>query len=190
MSTITRYVPADCSLALRQLPSQPVTPAQEEDFVTNTYHRSLLDGFSLSEICDEIEAARGVVHDLRATLTEEMADAICLRLELRTAFLRTFELSPLKSTADLLSKPWSDMQRIWESIKKTRHLGKPVPAAFSTRIQRRLASTLPPRPMVQPSPEQTDEHFEKFIAHGMNAPKVLEYTSPQSLLVGSGRPPI
>ncbi|AEO71070.1 uncharacterized protein THITE_2060019, partial [Thermothielavioides terrestris NRRL 8126] len=154
----------------------------EEDFVTNTYHRSLLDGFSLSEICDEIEAARGVVHDLRATLTEEMADAICLRLELRTAFLRTFELSPLKSTADLLSKPWSDMQRIWESIKKTRHLGKPVPAAFSTRIQRRLASTLPPRPMVQPSPEQTDEHFEKFIAHGMNAPKVLEYTSPQSLL--------
>lgn len=115
-----------------------------------------------------------------------MADALCLRLDLRTAFLRTFELSVRRNTPEELSMPWSDMQSIWEGISKTRHLGKSVPGAFSTRIQRRLASTLPPRPMVQPSPEETLEHFEKLIAHGKNAPKVLNYTDSQSLLVASG----
>lgn len=130
-------------------------------------------------------AARKAIHDLRHTLTDEVAHALGFRLELRTAFLRAIELSELRSDPESLSVPWSQMQGVWKVINKTRNLGKPVPEAFSTKIQRRLASTMPPRPIVQPSPEETHEHFKKLIADGISVLNVLNYADPQSLLVSS-----
>jgi hypothetical protein len=127
--------------------------------------------------------ARKVIHEIRHTLTDEVADALGFRLELRTAFLRAIELSELRSDPESLSLPWSQMQGVWDVINKTRHLGVPVPEAFSTKIQRRLASTMPPRPIVQPSPEETHEHFKKLIADGINVLNVLNYADSQSLLV-------
>ncbi|KAL2135794.1 hypothetical protein VTI74DRAFT_6860 [Chaetomium olivicolor] len=155
---------------------------EEEDFVTNTYHRSLLDKLDRHDIRDEIMEARRAIHELRHTITDEMAHAIGFRLEFRTAFLRAIELSELQSTPESMSLPWSQMQGVWETINKTRHLGKPVPEAFSTKIQRRLASTMPPRPIVQPSHEETYEHFKKFIADGIDVLNVLNYGDSQSLL--------
>ncbi|AEO61343.1 hypothetical protein MYCTH_2311397 [Thermothelomyces thermophilus ATCC 42464] len=155
---------------------------EEEDFVTNTYNRSLLESIDRYEIRDEIIEARNVIYDVRHKLTDEMAHALAFRLELRTAFLRAIELCELRSDPESLSLPWAQMQGVWEAINKTRHLGKPVPEAFSTKIQRRLASTMPPRPIVQPSPEETYEHFKKLIADGLNVLNVLNYADSQSLL--------
>lgn len=158
---------------------------KEEDFVTNTYSRSLLESIDRYEIRDEIIEARNAIYDIRHKLTDEMVHALSFRLELRTAFLRAIELSELRSDPESLSLPWAQMQGVWEAINNTRHLGKAVPEAFSTKIQRRLASTMPPRPIVQPSPEETYEHFKKLIADGLNVLNVLNYADSQSLLVSS-----
>ncbi|KAK0748539.1 Mak10 subunit, NatC N-terminal acetyltransferase-domain-containing protein [Apiosordaria backusii] len=155
---------------------------EEEDFVTNTYHRSLLDNFDLDEINDEIMAARKLVHSIRHRITDELAQALGFRLELRTAFLRAIELSVLRSNPESLSLPWTQMQAVWESIYKSRHLGQPVPEAFSTKIQRRLASTMPPRPIVKLSTEETYKHFKKLFVDGINVLNVLNYHDSQSLL--------
>ncbi|KXX81657.1 N-alpha-acetyltransferase 35, NatC auxiliary subunit [Madurella mycetomatis] len=155
---------------------------EEEDFVTNTYHRSLLENIDRDDIRDEIMAARKTLHSLRSAITDDVAQALGFRLELRTAFLRAIELTELRSNPESLSLPWSQMQSVWEAINKTRHLGTPVPEAFSTKIQRRLASTMPPRPIVQPSPEETYEHFKKLFADGINVLNVLNYSDSQSLL--------
>lgn len=159
---------------------------EEEDFVTNNYNRSLLESISRDEIRDEIMAARTLVHelrhDLRHSITDEMSQALNFRLELRAAFLRAIELSELRSNPESLSLPWSQMQAVWEPIHKSRHLGVPVPEAFSTKIQRRLASTMPPRPIVQLSFEETYEHFKKFFADGIEVLRVLNYSDSQSLL--------
>lgn len=156
---------------------------KEEDFVTNTYHRTLLENIDRDEIRDEIMAARRTLHDRRLAITDDMAQALGLRLELRTAFLRAIELTELRSNPDSLSLPWFQLQSVWEAINKTRHLGSPVPEAFSTKIQRRLASTMPPRPIVQPSPEETHAHFKKLFADGIDVLNVLRYSDSQSLLV-------
>lgn len=113
-----------------------------------------------------------------------MSYALAFRLELRTAFLRAIELAELRSNPDSLSLPWSQMKAVWEPINKSRHLGTPVPEAFSTKIQRRLASTMPPRPIVQLSFEETYEHFKKLFTDGIDVLKVLNYSDSQSLLVG------
>ncbi|KAK3314781.1 Mak10 subunit, NatC N-terminal acetyltransferase-domain-containing protein [Apodospora peruviana] len=155
---------------------------EEEDFVTNTYHRPLLDHIGIYEIRDEIMAARTLVHSLRHKITDQMATALGFRLELRAAFLRALELAELRSNPESLSLPWSQMKNVWGPINKSRHLGTPVPEAFSTKIQRRLASTMPPRPIVQFSFEETYEHFKKLFIDGIDVLKVLNYSDPQSLL--------
>ncbi|KAK4451796.1 N-alpha-acetyltransferase 35, NatC auxiliary subunit [Podospora aff. communis PSN243] len=155
---------------------------EEEDFVTNTYHRSLLDNIDRDEIREEIMSARRLVHSLRPKIMDDMADGLSFRLELRAAFLRAIELSELRSSPESLSLPWSQMKAVWEPINKSRHLGTPVPEAFSTKLQRRLASTMPPRPIVQLSFEETYEHFKKLFVDGIDVLKVLNYADSQSLL--------
>jgi hypothetical protein len=120
---------------------------------------------------------------MKDQLTDPVAKALCLRLELRTAFLNAIELAELRCAPDSLSVPWYQMQGIWESIKDTRSLGTPVPDAFSAKIQRRLASTMPPRPIVQPTPEEAYRHFKRMIEDGIRVVNVLKYSDPQSLLV-------
>ncbi|KAK4167314.1 putative MAK10 subunit [Cladorrhinum sp. PSN259] len=155
---------------------------EEEDFVTNTYNRLLLDDIDADEIRDEIMAARKVIYNLRHHITDEVANALGFRLELRTAFLRAIQLTELRNDPDSLSLPWSQMQAVWEAIQKSGHLGTPVPEAFSTKIQRRLASTMPPRPIVELSPDETHKHFKKLIEDGISVLDVLKYEDPQSLL--------
>lgn len=129
-------------------------------------------------------AARKLLYNIRHSISDEMSYALAFRLELRTAFLRAIELAELRSNPDSLSLPWSQMKAVWEPINKSRHLGTPVPEAFSTKIQRRLASTMPPRPIVQLSFEETYEHFKKLFTDGIDVLKVLNYSDSQSLLVG------
>lgn len=128
-------------------------------------------------------AARKVVHNIRHSISDQMAFALGFRLELRTSFLRAIELAEIRSNPASLSLPWSHMQAVWDQINKSRHLGTPVPEAFSTKIQRKLASTMPPRPIVQLSFEETSEHFKKLFTDGIDVLNVLNYSDPQSLLV-------
>jgi len=153
--------------------------------VTNTYHRSLLDKIDRGEIRNELTAARRLVHNLRSRISENIANALDFRLQFRTAFLRALELSELRDNPDSLSLPWSQLQSIWDPINSSRHLGTPVPEAFSTKLQRRLASTIPPRPIVQPSFQETYNHFKRFFADGIEVLQILNYKDSQSLLVRS-----
>jgi hypothetical protein len=47
-----------------------------------------------------------------------------------------------------MSRCWPSILSHIPEITATHHLGKPVPDSFSTKIQRKLASTVPPRPIV------------------------------------------
>jgi hypothetical protein len=72
--------------------------------------------------------------------------AISARLEFRKDFLRTLDLDlPL----DHISYSWPPVLKGIETLKTTHQLGQVVPGAFSTKMQRRLASTVPPRPIVE-----------------------------------------
>lgn len=158
---------------------------EEEDFVTNTYDRNLLCDVPLTDVNNLLREARS---DLRgmgsADVTKDIALALDSRLELRIAFLRALELSNLrKANPDSLKMPWLQLQGLMELVNQHHDLGKPVPGAFSTKLQRRLASTMPPRPIVHLSFEDTYDHFKRLFKDGKDALDVLKYSDPQSLLV-------
>ncbi|KAI0182140.1 Mak10-domain-containing protein [Hypoxylon sp. FL1284] len=155
---------------------------EEEDFVSNTYDRELFAIIPVESVNKLLQTARS---ELRTNnnIAKDVSAALDLRLELRIAFLRAIDLATLrKANPDSLKTPWIQMSGLLEHINKQHSLAKPVPEAFSTKLQRRLASTMPPRPMVQPSFEESYTHFKRLFQDGIDVMDVLKYAEPQSLL--------
>lgn len=161
-------------------------PRQEEDFVTNTYHRSLLDNIPIEEIRDKIQEARQLVNEMKNSLDPKLAEALDFRLEFRFAFLRAIELSELRSNPESLKTPWIHMKAILGRLKESHGQGIPVEECFSAKLQRRLASTMPPRPIVKLDFDEAHRHFLRLAVDGIEVADVLRYTDSQSLLVCSG----
>lgn len=79
-------------------------------------------------------------------INDVLRAAIIARLQFRKDFITALDLDcPL----DLLSNYWPPILQNITAISSTHQLGKIVPGSFSTKIQRRLASTVPPRPIVE-----------------------------------------
>ncbi|KAI1201534.1 Mak10 subunit, NatC N-terminal acetyltransferase-domain-containing protein [Nemania serpens] len=156
---------------------------EEEDFVTNTYERSLLSHIPVPDIKCLLQNA---VVDLRASkdgLSQQIYMALESRLQLRLRFLDAVDLSSIRNDTSQAPKlPWVQMKRLIDDIENQHVLGKPVPEAFSTKLQRRLASTMPPRPMVKLSFEECMTHFKRLVQNGNEVIDVLQYKDPQSLL--------
>lgn len=129
-----------------------------------------------------IQEARQLVRGLKHSLGP-IAQALEFRLELRYAFLRAIELSELRSHPESLKTPWIQMKAILEPINASHSLSTPVPEAFSVKLQRRLASTMPPRPIVQLSFEDAYTHLKRLFLDGIEVTDVLKYNDSQSLLV-------
>lgn len=165
---------------------QQLTWKQEEDFVTNTYRRSLLDHIDTEDIRSALSDASLLTYKRRDVIKQDVAEALGYRLEFREEFLRAIALAaePGHKPADLQA-PWDHMGMLWEAINKSHSLGTSVPEAFSTKIQRKLASTMPPRPIVQLSFEDAHSHFRRLIVDGKEVVKVLDFTDSQSLLVSA-----
>jgi N-alpha-acetyltransferase 35, NatC auxiliary subunit len=78
---------------------------------------------------------------------------------------------------------WADLQILLPGLKSTTKLGKPVPASFSVKLQRKLASTVPPRPIVQVGQEAAFDQLERLCRDGAVAVEVLKYYDSHSLMV-------
>jgi hypothetical protein len=157
---------------------------QEEDFVTNTYDRSLLYEIPTQAIKGLLQDALTKLRVMSADLPQNICTALEARLELRIAFLNAIDLSEImNASSQSLKLPWTQMRGLIDHIEKQHALAKPVTEAFSTKLQRKLASTMPPRPMVKLRFEECIAHFKRFSQNGNEVTDVLQYTDPQSLLV-------
>lgn len=151
--------------------------------MTNTYHRSLLDHIDLEDIRIVLSNASLLTYKRRDLIPQDIAEALGYRLELREGYLRAIELAAKHDQQPAsLQAPWDHMTMLWEATNKSHSLGVPVPEAFSTKIQRKLASTMPPRPIVQLSFAEASSHFKRLILDGKEVVKVLDYKDSQSLL--------
>ncbi|KAH6642587.1 amino-acid N-acetyltransferas-like protein subunit Mak10 [Boeremia exigua] len=119
---------------------------EEEDFCTQTYNRVLFVSTPIDVFLRELDAAVEVMEDTDLDLNDALRSAIISRLKLRQDYLRALDLDhPLEQ----MSSSWSPVLSGMTTVKATHQLGQSVPGAFSTKMQRRLASTVPPRPIVE-----------------------------------------
>jgi hypothetical protein len=73
------------------------------------------------------------------------------------------------------AKLWQELPEMLYNIRTTHALGQPVTESFSPKIQRRLASTVPPKPMVELSFEDASTKLEQICKDCQEAVKIASF---------------
>ena len=157
------------------------TDIQEEDFVTHTYNRTLLESLDYTLLLELLEETSESLSTARS-IPSSIVEALLCRLRLRSTFLKAVEMANSRASADV-KKLWGELLSFVPQLKKSAELGKAVPEAFSVKLQRKMASTVPPRPMVNVNQEAALEHFERLCRDASIVVEVLEYHDSHSLMV-------
>lgn len=112
-----------------------------------------------------------------------MRHALDYRLQLRSYFLSATECPQHMKEPEVAREPWQKGLDLLPDIKSTHSLGKPVEEACSAKLQRKLASTMPPRPIVQLGFGDALGHLVRLFEDGIELIDVLNYTNSQCLQV-------
>ncbi|PHH65111.1 hypothetical protein CDD81_3242 [Ophiocordyceps australis] len=155
---------------------------EEEDFVTVTYNRSLLAKIPTDDISEVLEQALHLLSSQRDTDGAELTDALISRLELRRILLSAVQCSAHIKDAAKAREPWTKAIAILPNIESSHCLGQPVDEAFSEKLQRKLASTIPPRPILKLEFSAAFGHLTHLVEDGSDMINVLEYTNSQCLM--------
>ncbi len=156
--------------------------------MTNLYNRNLLSDQPLSEISHCLESALVWLDDEDLPLSKPLKAALRCRLDFRKSFLeavaRDFDVIDDSSTQE-----WKYCSSILPLIQQSKPLGRPVEEAFSVKLQRRLASTVPPRPIVGTTFDEAFVFLKRLCEDGDIVIRVLDYHGTHNLLVGAACPP-
>ena len=112
-----------------------------------------------------------------------MKHALERRLQFRIMFLNTVEMANSRGSWVVNRSFWGELHKFLPELRSSSKHGKSVANAFSVKIQRRLASTVPPRPIVQVGQEAAYDHFGRLCRDAAVAAEVLEYYDSHSLMV-------
>lgn len=136
---------------------------------------------STDDIRETITDALSLLQDSDVTIEEDLREALSSRLKLRNIFLSAVECPQFIKEPQLARKPWTDGRSILPAISASHKLSKAVDESFSAKLQRKLASTIPPRPIVQLSFDDAFGHLERLFKDGEELINVLDFTNPQCL---------
>lgn len=147
------------------------------------YDRNLLSNIEPEKIQNVLDTAIAWLEQNSQQMDGKIKQAFLDRLLFRRKFLSflstdTAVMEP-KST-EYLQSTLDHIDLIHSSIA----LGKPVEEAFSDKIQRRLASTVPPRPIIRINPDDAISYLKRICQDAMDLQGFLKYKSPFDLEVG------
>lgn len=133
-----------------------------------------------------MDRALSWIDDRDNKMDEKVRAAIRCRLIFRHDFLLGLEQDiDIIETRD--TSHFTSCASQLSSLSQSVPLGKPVPESFSCKIQRKLASTVPPRPMVKISPEEALAHVTRLCRDAVDVLEILEYQGPYNLKVRCSR---
>ncbi|KAL1889226.1 N-alpha-acetyltransferase, non-catalitic subunit [Ceratocystis pirilliformis] len=151
---------------------------EEEDFVTNTYKRSLFSHFSVESVTQELIDAHKSLSQGACDINPELTAALCARLHFRASFITALENTQHRLYPSLIEQAWTKALKDVEDVIATRHLGEPVPEAFSAKLQQKLSSSMPPRPIVDIGHELGFRLLKQLFEDGLKVTDVLDYKDP------------
>ncbi|KAF4582021.1 Mak10 subunit, NatC N(alpha)-terminal acetyltransferase [Ophiocordyceps camponoti-floridani] len=154
---------------------------EEEDFVTNTYNRTLLSSIPNDAIHQVLVDAQDLLESLKGSIEPSIAEALTIRLKLRCIFLAATENTQHSGHPDTARQPWTEALALLPGLASTHGLAKPVDEAFSVKLQRKLASTMPPRPIVELGFDEAFRHLSRLFEDGCEVIGALEYTNSRCL---------
>lgn len=145
---------------------------EEEDFVVSLYHRKLLDDFELSDISTKIEDAMAFVTKEIESMDRPFRDALLNRLQLRKTLLSAVQSDGFLDRQR--ARLWERCLELLPMLSQTNKLGVPIENSFGIKIQRKLASSVPPRPIVRISFDEALSRLSGICQNGRDAYRILD----------------
>ncbi len=149
--------------------------------MSNLYNRTLLDDVDTVDIQELLDEALNTAEQ-HSSIDDALRKAICTRLTLRKRLLDAFEFD-LGPHQHAQVRSWRQCSELLPELRQTHRLSKPVEAAFSIKLQQTLASSVPPRPMVQNTFEETHTFLGNLCRDAADVYRILRYYGCSSLLV-------
>ena len=120
-------------------------------------------------------------------MTESLVDALLSRLKFRKALMNAVVMNvDIDELAQVRS--WALCLELLPTLSKTKDVGVAVESSFSAKIQRRLASSVPPRPVVDISFGDASTFLSSLCQYGMEAYRILDFHGSNNKEVGLVRP--
>jgi len=136
----------------------------------------------MAEILKLLDGAIEIVQTEIGTSKESQPlEAIKARLQFRRKFLAI--VSNNGSLASNRRSALESCRKLLPTITASMSLGKELPQAFSTRIQRRLSIQVPPRPMVSIDPKEAAKSLKTMLGDLLEIESIYEYKSPHEIIV-------
>ena len=112
---------------------------------------------------------------------EALIAPLTARIALRAALLKATDFEGIVDSSRVTL--WKDCQAGLPLLKKTHELGKPIPGCFSRKLQRKLASTVPPRPILEVKFADAFDILSRLCQDAENAYGILPYHGAVNLQV-------
>ena len=149
--------------------------------MVSLYHRRLLADFELADISTKIEDAMVYVGNETVSMDRKFRDALLSRLELRKMLLSAVQVDGFLDHQR--AKLWEGCLELLPLLSQTNKLGVQLENSFSIKIQRKLASSVPPRPIVKISFDEALERLCEICQHGRDAYRILDSRAGTRLMV-------
>lgn len=155
---------------------------EEEDVSTNTAALTLLENIDVSQFLELLNHALEIISQGTVTdVNPRLSEAIKVRLIFRKTFL-VLVSGTLTSTQDRC-QALEQCLHLLPSVTTTIDLGKALPQAFSTRIQRKVSTQVPPRPMVTIDPKEAVSSWKSLLETLVQFEDLYNYTTPYEIWV-------
>jgi N-alpha-acetyltransferase 35, NatC auxiliary subunit len=155
-----------CGCGLEEIERSWAPFYDEEDFSMNTCGRQLLASVSVEQVNRQLIAAMDWAneqhHQASSVRLELSWKAIAIRLKARSLMVIALAGPPSGVSSDSWQITWLSVSQEIPNVKLSHDLGHQVLGAFSSKIQRRLASTSPLRPVVETSFEEACSMWERL----------------------------
>ncbi|GKZ82357.1 hypothetical protein AnigIFM56816_007169 [Aspergillus niger] len=155
---------------------------EEEDFVTQLYNRTLLSQFEPELFYSLLDEAIYWVDEQKGRLDERLQQAIKIRLLFRRDFLKGME-QDINVIETRSKEPFLACLSHLDDMAKSNTLGAQVPDSFSWKIQRKLASTVPPRPLVNINFDDALAHLRRLCQDAIDLQEVIDYRGPYNFKI-------
>ena len=116
------------------------------------------------------------------SISEELRIALDTRLCLRKRFLHAVALD-IEVVNERDTAYWKQCFELLPYLYQSRSLGVPIESSFSAKVQRRLASTVPPRPIVDISFDDAHAHLKRLCLDGTEVVRILDYHGGSNIMV-------
>lgn len=109
-------------------------------------------------------------------------DALIDRLRLRSHFLEALS-KDVEAAFSQNKEAFEACLGLIAPVEKSATYGKSVPESFTLKIQRKLASTIPPRPMVTIDIKAAIDFLKRLFQDAIHMHEIREYSNPSDLRV-------